>query len=804
MKVVIVESPAKAKTINKYLGSDYKVVASFGHVRDLPSKNGSVDPDQDFSMVWDVDPKSERHISEISKLVKGADHLYLATDPDREGEAISWHILEILKERNLLKNMEVDRIVFHEITEKAIKNALANPKKVSQELVDAYLARRSLDYLVGFTLSPVLWRKLPGSRSAGRVQSVALRLITDREQEIEAFKSDEYWSVEALLKTPAGKPFKGRLTYLENKKLDKFSLNTHQLAHGAADQIRKSTFAVDEVENKVIRRNPPPPFTTSTLQQEASRKLGFSASRTMQTAQRLYEGIDIGGETVGLITYMRTDSTNISQDAIKDCRASIDKAYGSKYIPSEPRSFKNKTKNAQEAHEGIRPTDFSRSPESMERYLTDESQRRLYALIWKRMLASQMAQAELAQRRVDIRNPEKDITLRATGTTITFDGFLKLYQEGRDEGDKDEEGENFLPPMDQGDALTLEDVLPEQHFTQPPPRFSEASLVKRLEELGIGRPSTYASIIQVLQDRDYVVIDKKQFIPQARGRVVTAFLVEFFKRYVEFDFTASLEEELDQISNGELSWKKVLKDFWENFKATVDGTKELRITEVLDTLDRELALYLFPPREGVEDPRECPQCKTGQLSLKLSKFGGFIGCNRYPDCTYTHKLDGIDGDTSPQDSFEPKVLGKDPNTGQTITLKRGPYGFYGEWEVLEAPEAPPPPSTGKKKAAKPKAVKPKRVSIAAGQDPESVTLEDLVALGALPKDIGLNPETGASMIVGIGRFGPYIKHQDKFTSIPKAYDPMTLTGVEALEILAAAALKPPRVGRGGFKRKKKA
>ena len=637
MNVVIVELPAKAKTINKYLGKGFKVLASYGHVRDLPPKDGSVRPDEHFAMSWQIDGKAEKRLKDITDAVKGAEHVYLATDPDREGEAISWHIQEVLKNRKALKGVDVKRVVFNEITKSAVLDAFRHPRELNRELVDAYLARRALDYLVGFTLSPVLWRKLPGSRSAGRVQSVALRLICERESEIEAFKAREYWTIEVEFQTPSGERFTARLTHLDGKRLDKFDIGDEAAARAAAERIlRQQSYAVAAIEKKQIRRNPPPPFTTSTLQQEASRKLGLGASRTMRVAQRLYEGVDIGGETVGLITYMRTDGVAMSAEAIEAARRLIETRYGETYRPDQPRIYKTQAKNAQEAHEAIRPTDMFGLPEKVGRDL-EPDQLALYELIWKRTVASQMSQAVIDQVAVDIASPDGTLQFRATGSTILFDGFLTLYREDEDDIEESEENRR-LPPLRERDLLARGKVDPQQHFTQPPPRYSEASLVKKLEELGIGRPSTYASIMQVLQDRDYVRLDKKRFIPEDRGRVVTAFLESFFERYVEYDFTADLENKLDEISGGRIAWKKVLEDFWRDFSASVAGTKDLSITQVIDALDEDLGPHFFPPLPDGSDPRLCPGCGAGRLSLKLGKFGAFIGCSNYPECRYTRPL----------------------------------------------------------------------------------------------------------------------------------------------------------------------
>src|SRR5689334_7064300 len=707
MKVVVVESPAKAKTINKYLGTDYKVVASYGHVRDLPAKDGSVLPDADFAMSWEVDGKSEKHMKEIVQAVRNADRLFLATDPDREGEAISWHVREVLNARRALKHLDVKRVVFNEVTRTAVLEAFSRPREIDRELVEAYLARRALDYLVGFTLSPVLWRKLPGSRSAGRVQSVALRLICEREAEIEAFKAREYWTVEVEFKTEAGQTFTARLTHLDGKRLDRFDLDSEAKARAAAEAVlRASGFAVAEIESRQVRRNPFPPFTTSTLQQEASRKLGLGASRTMQIAQRLYEGVDLAGETGGLITYMRTDGVAISAEAIGAARQLIGSEFGARYVPDAPRLYRSPAKNAQEAHEAIRPTDLARKPADVARHL-DRDQLRLYELIWKRTVASQMASALLEQVAVDIADAAGRLRLRANGSVILFDGFLTLYQEDRDDT-PDEEGEGGrLPAMRKAERLARGEVAPSQHFTQPPPRYTEASLVKKLEELGIGRPSTYASILQVLQDRDYVRLEKRRFVPEDRGRLVTAFLTSFFERYVEYNFTADLENQLDEVSGGRTDWKELLRRFWRDFSASVAGTKDLTIKSVLDALDAELGRHFFPDDGSGRDPRLCPSCNAGRLSLKLGRFGAFIGCSNYPNCRYTRPL-GIEGngngEAEPADTG-PKILGIDPESGKPVSLRKGPYGHYvqlGEGDNGEKP----------KRVSLPRGVKPADVDLA--------------------------------------------------------------------------------------------
>ncbi|RCK51221.1 DNA topoisomerase I [Thalassospira profundimaris] len=773
MNLVIVESPAKAKTINKYLGDDYKVLASFGHIRDLPSKDGSVDTDNDFAMIWETDSRSEKQIRDIAAAARDSDTIYLATDPDREGEAISWHILEVLEQKKLLQGRDVHRVVFHEITKRAVTEAIAHPRTLNQELVDAYLARRALDYLVGFNLSPVLWRKLPGSRSAGRVQSVALRLICEREIEIEAFRPEEYWSLEANFGVPEGK-FSARLTHLDGKKLDKLAIGSESDAKIAKEKVESRSYTVSKVERKDVKRRPQPPFTTSTLQQEASRKLGFGTKRTMQLAQRLYEGVDIGGETVGLITYMRTDAVVLSSEALAGARRLIDKDYGKDYLPENPRSFANKSKNAQEAHEAIRPTDVFRRPEQVARHL-DKDQLALYTLIWKRTVACQMEDAKFDQVAVDLASNDNHVVLRANGSVVKFDGFLKLYQEGKDDSD-DDDNDRRLPPLKEGQKPGLEKVSVDQHFTQPPPRYTEASLVKRLEELGIGRPSTYASIISVLQDRNYVTLEKRRFIAQDRGRLVTAFLSKFFERYVQYNFTAELENQLDDVANGERKWRDVLTDFWTSFKGNVDEAKELKISDVLDALQVMLENYLFPPREDGSDPHKCPKCEEGTLSLKLGKFGAFLGCSNYPDCNYTRPMVANDnaGDTAELDGG-PKVLGVDSATGKEITLRKGPYGVYvqlGEEETVEG------------KNGKPKKVKPKRTSLPKGLEPSVVDLTKAEELLTLPRDVGVFPETGETIKANIGRFGPYVQAGSIFASLKADDDVLTVGENRAITLIA--------------------
>jgi DNA topoisomerase-1 len=791
--VLVVESPAKAKTINKYLGRDFTVLASFGHVRDLPAKDGSVRPDEDFAMDWEADSRGEKQVGEIARALKGARRLFLATDPDREGEAISWHVKDMLARRGALKGVEVSRITFNEITKRAIQHAVAHPRELDTPLIEAYLARRALDYLVGFNLSPVLWRKLPGSKSAGRVQSVALRLICEREAEIEAFRAREYWTVEARFQTPAGAPFTARLTHHDGKKLEQFDLPNEAAALAAKRAVEAGRFSVVSVEKKRTRRNPPPPFTTSTLQMEASRKLGMGAQQAMRTAQQLYEGVDIGGETVGLITYMRTDGVQMAREAIFSIRDHVKDAFGPDYVPGAPREYQSKAKNAQEAHEAIRPTDVSRTPESVARYL-DDRQRRLYELIWKRAVASQMQSAELDQTTVEIADESGKTRLRATGSVIAFDGFLRLYREDEDDRAADaragiatpgteDEDERTLPPMRDRDPLKTGAVAANQHFTQPPPRFSEATLVKKLEELGIGRPSTYASILQVLQDRDYVRLEKRRFIPEDRGRLVTAFLVSFFEKYVDTGFTAGLEEKLDDISGGRADWRQVMRDFWGDFSRALGATTELRISDVIDALDADLGPHFFPEREGAGDPRACPSCGNGRLGLRLGRTGAFIGCSNYPECRYTRPLvaPGADGENASGGFEGQRELGTDPASGQKVTLKRGPYGLY-----VQLGEG------GTDDKGKP--TKPRRASLTKDMNPETLDLDAALGLLSLPRVVGRDPETGEEISAGIGRFGPYVRLGNTYQSLEPGDDVLALGMNRAMELLAKARAKVRLVG----------
>ncbi|MGU9981883.1 type I DNA topoisomerase [Phreatobacter sp. HK31-P] len=786
MNVVIVESPAKAKTINKYLGPGYEVIASFGHVRDLPPKDGSVDPDADFAMIWEADGRGAKRIAEIAKLVKGADKLILATDPDREGEAISWHLLEALRDRRVLKDMPVERVTFNAITRQAVQDAMAAPRAIDTALVEAYLARRALDYLVGFRLSPVLWRKLPGARSAGRVQSVALRLVCEREAEIERFRKKEYWSLVATLSTPRGEIFEARLVGADGQKIQRLDVGTETEARAFDKALAEAHFAVSGVEAKPARRHPFAPFTTSTLQQEASRKLGFAPARTMQVAQRLYEGTDIGGETVGLITYMRTDGVDVAPEAVAAIRDLIGKDFGARYVPGAPRKYTSKQKNAQEAHEAIRPTDARRHPRDVAKFLEPE-QARLYELIWKRTVASQMESAELERTTVDIdatvgglgSSLGRRLELRATGQVVKFDGFLTLYTEDRDDDGDDDEAKR-LPAMTVGEKLARQAIATTQHFTEPPPRYSEASLVKRMEELGIGRPSTYAATLQTLQDREYVKIDKKRLVPEDKGRLVTAFLENFFERYVEYGFTAALEEKLDLVSNSELDWKALLRDFWRDFAAAIDETKELRVSDVLSALNDSLGPHIFPDRGDGSNPRACPTCGTGALSLKLGKFGAFIGCSNYPECRFTRQLaapsaDAVDGPASTAADGTRK-LGDDPVSGLEVTVRDGRFGPYvqlGEGE------------------------KPKRSSLPKGLTPAGLDLERALALLELPKEVAKHPESGEPILVGIGRYGPYVQHGRTYANLEKDDDVLAIGANRAIDlVIAKESGAKSRFGRG--------
>ncbi len=770
MAVVVVESPAKAKTINSYLGKNFTVLASYGHVRDLPAKDGSVDPENGFAMTWEVDPKSQKNVRAIADALKDDNDLILATDPDREGEAISWHLLEALRKRRAVKkDTGVKRVVFNAITKSAVTKAMTEPRDIDMELVEAYLARRALDYLVGFNLSPVLWRKLPGARSAGRVQSVALRLIVEREMEIEAFRPREYWSVKAVLTTPAGDVFEARLTVLGGQKLDRFDIKDEAAATAAVQAIEAASLSVKSVEAKPATRNPAPPFMTSTLQQEASRKLGMGAQETMRTAQRLYEA--------GHITYMRTDGIDMAPEAVMAAREAVAARYGDNYVPKSPRMYKNKAKNAQEAHECVRPTRMDAAPNDLQ---IETAQKRLYELIWKRTLASQMEAARFERTTVEVTDPSGELGLRATGQVVTFDGFLKVYEEGRD--DVVDDDDKRLPAIPEGATLGQQSVTPEQHFTQPPPRYTEATLVKRMEELGIGRPSTYASIITTIQDREYVRKDKNRLIPEDKGRLVTIFLENWFERYVSYDFTAKLEEELDDISGGRMNWQRVLETFWSDFTKAVEGTADLRIGAVLEKIDEVLAPHLYPPREDGSDPRICPSCGVGRLSMKTSRKNNsaFVGCQRYPECSYTRPLGGETeaGDLS---SPEGRLLGYD-DAGKKVTLRSGRFGPY-----VQLGEQLPDSED-----------KPKRSSLPKGLAVDDVDLEQALQLLSLPREVGPHPEDGEMIEAGIGRYGPFVRHGKVYANIPDAGDVLTIGMNRAVELLAqkangrgrAAAQKP--------------
>lgn len=773
MKVVVVESPAKAKTINKYLGSEYKVLASYGHIRDLPSKDGSVDPDNDFEMIWKADAKSQARIREIADAVKSGNKLILATDPDREGEAISWHLLDALKKRRAIsKDTEVERVVFNAITKAAVTSAMENPREIDQELVDAYLARRALDYLVGFNLSPVLWRKLPGSRSAGRVQSVALRIVVDRELEIEKFKPEEYWTIGAKLRATDGSDFQARLHSLNGKTLKKFDLPDAAAAQSALDQVKIGGYSVKSVEAKPVKRNPPPPFITSTLQQDASRRLGFSAKRTMQAAQKLYEE--------GRITYMRTDGVNMAEEAYHAARDHIQSDYGAQYLPEKPRRYSSKQKNAQEAHEAIRPTNFSLRPDDYKQ--SDGDLWKLYALIWRRAVASQMEPAKFERTTIDLDNKDGTATLRATGQVLVFDGFIKLYTEGRDDTDKDENAEARLPKVNQGDHADLLEAKSEQHFTTPPPRYTEASLVKRLEELGIGRPSTYASTMSTLVDRDYVRLEKKQLIPEDKGILVTSFLENFFERYVEYDYTANLEQKLDVISDGKLEWKAFLRDFWTQFNAAIDDTKELRVSAVLDVLNDALGHHVFPPVDDdgnvKEKPRLCPLCNAGDLSLKLGRHGAFVGCSNYPECKFTRPF-STQEEAENAINPEGEEITIHPETGKPVLLKSGRFGPYLEMDIGED--------------------KPKRSSLPKGWSPQELDPEKALMLISLPREVGKHPEDEEPILANLGRYGPYVQHQRTFANLASVEEMFTIGLNRAVSLIADKRANGGRGGRGAAK-----
>lgn len=742
MKLVIVESPTKAKTIGKYLGDDYKVIASYGHVRNLVPKDGSVDPDNNFEMKWHLEPRASKHISEINKFLSKADSLVLATDPDREGEAISWHLCEILKDS--IKNIPVSRITFHEITKSAITKSLNDAKNLNTSLVEAYLARCALDYLVGFKLSPVLWRKLPGSRSAGRVQSVALRLVFEREREIEKFVEREYWTISAIFKNKDSKQFSANLIKYNGKKLDKFDIETKKDSEEILSNIKGLNYHISNVEQKDVNKYPTPPFITSTLQQEGVRKLGFSAKKIMQIAQKLYEGVDIDGQPTGLITYMRTDSTIISEDAISSMRSFIKEQYGSDYVPNVPNIYSTKVKNAQEAHEAIRPTNINITPDKVESIL-DKDMFKLYSLIWKRSLASQMHKAILNKITIEISDESLANMFRSTGSSIKFDGFLKLYEESLDEK-LESDSEQLLPEVSISDDVKVKSFTPQQHFTLPPPRYTEASIVKKMEELGIGRPSTYANIIFVLQDRKYISIKKKRFFLEDLGRLVSIFLLKYFPVYVEYTFTADLEQELDDVSNDKKDRVSVLSNFWNGFAAAIDEAYKLKISDVISTIEFEIEDFLFPNTNGKIN-KSCPQC-SGTLGLKLGKFGAFVACSNYPECKFNKKIiankEDSFGDEKMESAFDPKVIGRSDEYETDILLKKGPYGFYLEANIDG---------------------KVKRSSVPKNIASEDVDINLAEFLISLPKVLGQHPDDGTDISISIGKFGPYIKHNNKFVSV---------------------------------------
>ena len=769
MNLVIVESPAKAKTINKYLGENYIVLASYGHVRDLPSKNGSVDTDNNFNMTWEIDPGSKKPLKEIYDAAKDAKKIILATDPDREGEAIAWHVKNILDDKKLLKDKKVERVVFNEITKKAVQNGIDNPREINTELVDAYMARRALDYLVGFNISPILWTKLPGSKSAGRVQSVALKLIVERENEIELFKPEEYWSIQSFFKNKENKDLKSKITLFKSEKVNKFFFKNESQTKSAVDEIKKHNYKITQIEKKPYKRNPYAPFTTSTMQQEASKKLGFGASRTMQVAQRLYQGFEIDGETIGLITYMRTDGTQISNEALQSCRSYIENEIGKNYLPEQPRNYSGKkAKNAQEAHEAIRPTDINRNPDSLKSIL-DRDQMRLYELIWNRTVSSQMESAEFERTSIDINNYDNSISFRANGSIQKFDGFLKLYQETKEDDEKKddhEDDDNILPDVKNGDELKLDKIVDEQHFTNPPPRYSEASLVKKLEELGIGRPSTYASIISVLSTRNYVELINKKFNPTDRGKLITAFLDKLFNKYVDYNFTAKLEDSLDDITSGKINWIDVLSQFWSQFNSDVNEVKELRTRTILDMLNESLADIIFDKDQEDKVLRTC-QC-GGELSLKVGRFGAFIGCANYPECKFTRPLSRI---KAAQEDFmsEPKDIGN-TDDGKKIILKKGRFGPYLQVGNDEK--------------------EMKNFSIPKGISPNDIDVDKAKFLSGLPRVLGKYPENNEDITLNNGRFGPYVKCANKSATLETPEDIFSIGLNKAVTLIAEA--KPGR------------
>jgi len=783
MNLVIVESPAKAKTINKYLGKDYLVLASYGHIRDLPSKNGSVDPDNKFQMEWEIDSFSKKYLKEITNAAEDSDKIILATDPDREGEAIAWHVKEVLDKKKLLKDKHLERVVFNEITKKAILDAIKNPREIHLPLVEAYLARRALDYLVGFNISPILWTKLPGSKSAGRVQSVALKLITEREKEIELFKPEEYWTLASDFTNKDNKNIFSKLSLFNGKKIDKFSFKNKEEIQKAVDVINKTKFKIADVNTKIFRRNPLAPFTTSSLQQTASGRFGFGASRTMQIAQRLYQGVDIEGETTGLITYMRTDGTNISKEAIDDFRKFIIDDYGDKYLPESPNSYTGKkAKNAQEAHEAIRPTNIIRKPSDIKKYVNAD-QLKLYELIWSRALSSQMTPAEFDRNTIIISSNDNKINFRTSGSVIKFDGFLKVYQVQ----ETDEDAKNILPDVKIGEEISILKLNDEQHFTDPPPRYSEASLVKKMEELGIGRPSTYASIISVLSTRNYVELINKRFNPTDRGKLISAFLEKLFSKYVDYNFTADLENQLDEITSGKIEWVQVLDNFWKDFYENVGKVKEKRTREVLDLLNESLGALIFERDDKDAIDRKCKLCSSGELSLKNSFRGGaFIGCSNYPECKFTRPLSKAKA-AAQYNLAEPKLLGQNEK-GKDIYLKNGRFGPYLQYEK-EKEELETKKKKGRKKKTENEHLK--NVSIPKGIDVDSVDLDKAKYLCSLPKVLGQHPENKQDITLNSGRFGPYLKCENKSARLENVEDLFSIGINRAITLIAEA--KPGRI-----------
>ena len=791
MNLVIVESPAKAKTINKYLGNDYVVLASYGHIRDLPSKNGSVDPENNFKMEWEVDSFSKKYLKEIIEAAKDSSKIILATDPDREGEAIAWHVKEYLNEKKLLKDKQVERVVFNEITKKAVTHGIDNPRQIEPLLVDAYMARRALDYLVGFNISPILWTKLPGSKSAGRVQSVALKLITEREHEIELFDPKEFWTLSIKFNDKDNKSLIASIFQLKDKKIEKFSFRNKNEIDKAIDEVKSKKFEISDISSKIVNRNPSGPFTTSTLQQVSSGRLNFGASRTMQIAQKLYQGIEIDGETIGLITYMRTDGTNLSTDAVSSFRDYIKKEFGDDYLPKNPLNYSGKkAKNAQEAHEAIRPTDIMRAPDTLKKYLSPD-QHKLYDLIWSRALSSQMESAKFDRNTITITSEDNETICKASGSVIKFDGFLKVIKDNKKDDDED-----MLPVMSKG-PVNIESLLDEQHFTQPPPRYSEASLVKKLEELGIGRPSTYASIISVISTRGYAETINKRFHPTDRGKLISAFLEKLFSKYVDYNFTAELENQLDEITTGKEGWIKVLEMFWKDFNQNVKEVKEKRTREVLDLLNDSLGSLIFERDKEGNINRKCQLCENGSLSLKNSFRGGaFIGCSNYPECKFTRPLSKAKAAQQSQ-LAEPKLIGKHEN-GNDMFLKNGRFGPYIQYEIIpEVNEEPVKKKKVKKKKNEKENNNLKNISIPKGIELDTINLERAKFLCSLPKSLGINPENQKEILLNSGRFGPYLKCENKSARIENVEEIFSIGLNRAITLIAEA--KPGRISSSMIK-----